>query len=320
MRIGHRVNRAKLALLAGVLLMMAGCGGRSQPEPAQTPVRPTITPAPTPLPPLPTLPSLGSVDNPLVMLFVVDEPARLEARAESLSEAFSSDEAAVAVHLTDNTGEAYQALCSGAAQVVSLNAFGALAALDAECGEALYVVERDGEQASRGQMITAIGRNIFTVDGFRGQEFCRASAMSVDGWIIPSLVMQTRGIDPFSELPLIVDSGSDEAVVNGIFTRECDVGATALGAEEGIPNPNPTTSGRIYVVEELPAVPYDSVFLSSQIEGSNRALLLDALRAETDGLARLLDADALLETGDSLFDELADLFEDAGVDTAALSE
>jgi ABC-type phosphate/phosphonate transport system substrate-binding protein len=254
------------------------------------------------------------------MLFVTSDEAGAASVAQSLSDALSSDDAVVEVRLTASYPEAYHALCDGTAQVVSLGAFASLAAMEAGCGEALYVLEQDGSLYTQGQMITAVGRNVFTVEGFRGRTFCRPDAYSTQGWIVPSLVMRAHRLDPFKDLVSVTDAGSDEDVVNMIFTRECDVGATVLGAEIGIDNPSPARSGRILVVEELPPVPNDSILLSFGVNPGIRALLLDLLRESEDDMAVLLGADSLVEVENETFGDLLDLFEAAGIEAAALAE
>jgi ABC-type phosphate/phosphonate transport system substrate-binding protein len=316
----HHINWRAIGLLLVVLLGSVACGGRTDETPVPTSIPPTSTPAPTPLPPLPTVAPLGSQDNPLVMLFVTPDPEEVLTAAGVLSDRLSSGDVVVDVQLTQSYAEAYHAICDGSAQVVSLNAFATLAAQEAGCGEALYVLEVDEETATQGQMITAVGRNVFTVEGFRGQIFCRPSANSVEGWIIPGLTMQTRGLDPLADLAGVVDSGSDEDVVNMIYSRECNVGATTLGAHEDIPNPNPTRSGRILVIEELVPVPHDAVLLTTSVGDSVRALLLDLLHQSEDDIAGLLGADALAGVDEETFAALADLFDDAGVSAAAMSE
>lgn len=309
-----------------ILAFLAACAGRNasnQTPPTPTRVRATLTPAPTPLPPLPTLPPLGSAENPLVMIFVVEEPEQAASAAETLSEQYSTADTIVEVRATASYAEAYRAMCDGSAQIVSLNAFATLAATQAGCGDILFLSEVGGTRGVQGQMLSAVGRSVFTVEGFRGQVFCRTDANSVVSWIIPSLVMRARRLDPFVDLKAVIDKNSDDDVVDGIFRRECNVGATALGAHEGIPNPNPTTSGRILVIEELPTVPHDAVLLTLRQPEDVRAMLLDLLAGSEDDLAALLDVDALIpveEDSDDLYGGLLALFEDAGVDPAALAD
>lgn len=303
-----------------ILLGITACG-RDGEAPASARIAPTNIPEPTPLPPLPTVPVLGSDANPLRILLALPDGLDTDVAAQELA-ATLSDEAQmiIDVEATDSYAEAFRALCEGQAHAVLLNALGALAASDLNCGEMLYVLELDGETATQGQMITAVGRNVFSVLAFRGRVFCRTDANSIHGWIVPSFSMRAQGIDPASDLLGIVDADSDNEVVLRIFQRECDVGATSLGAEVGIENPNPAQSGRILVIQELPPVPNDIVLLSSQLGPELGAMLHDLLDQYKDDLASLVEADALVEvTGDD-FAGLRDLLGDAGVDISTLSQ
>ena len=207
-----RPTLRKLVGFLLVILVVVACGKPPDQETAAPTSRPawTATPAPTPLPPLPTVVPLGSADNPVVLLFVSPDGDDALSAARSLSDDASEDDMIIEVRIAESYAEALQALCDGTAHLVSLNAFAYLAASQNGCGEALYLLEQDGELVQRSQMLTAIGRNVWSVEGFTGRAFCRADESSVVGWIIPSLVLRSRGVDPFNDLWAVVDSGSDE--------------------------------------------------------------------------------------------------------------
>jgi ABC-type phosphate/phosphonate transport system substrate-binding protein len=226
---------------------------------------------------------------------------------------------AVQVELGQSYAEAYRALCSGEADVVSLEAFSYLAASERGCGVVLYIAERDGQTATQAQLIADARTAIRTVRDFNEERFCRPAPDSVLGWIVPSLALRANGVDPFSDLTEVLDAGSDANVIRMVHDGQCEVGATTLGAEEsvrGLEDP-----ARIRIIDDtLASVPNDAIVLSLQLDERSQAVLKDALRPYLDELATLLGAEFLQEAGEDNYAGLRDLFEAAGVDVLSLAQ
>ncbi len=303
--------------------MLAGsvaCNSSAE-SPTEEGPTPTETPIPTAIPAQPTAPPLGSVENPLIAMFV---SSKSEEGVEALATAFSDSVGLeVEVQLTESYGEAYRALCDGRAQIVSLNAFSYLAADQAECGEALWVVEKDEKTATQSQFITLTVAGVYVVEGFYDRPFCRSDALSATGWIIPELAMKAHNFDPQVDLSVIIDTGSDEEVLRKVHDQECHLGAITVGSEEEVlPTLARPWSIRI-LEEELPPVPNDVVVLSNLVDDSTKALLLDAVQPREDDIAALLDADALIDIGDgedNPFTPLKELFEKAEINPASIAK
>ncbi|HEC22546.1 MAG TPA: hypothetical protein ENI95_06485 [Chloroflexi bacterium] len=313
-------NKPALSVIGVFLLVVAGivaCRGRVE-APAPTRAVPTRFPTATPLPPLPTTSPVGSAGNPLVILLVTPEAAGQSGELGELGDTLSEEaELSVEVRQTESYAEAYRALCRGEAQVVSLNAFAYLAASEEGCGEALYLLDQGDEPPVQGQLIGSAVYSIFSVEAFRGRTFCRADAFSVPGWILPALALRAHGIDPFSDLAGVVDAGSDDEVIRLIDQRECEVGATALGAEEDVRGLNDPEA--LLILEELPPVPDDVIVLSSQVDEFTQALLSDLLREHREELAGILGVEALSPFDEEAFSGLQTLIQAAGVDIPALA-
>ncbi len=305
-----------MLLSAGLLMALAGLGAcrSEEPPPAPTRAAPTVEPTSTFLPPLPTLPAPGSEENPLQFMLAVPEGGD-EAAAQALAGVFLDETGlAVEVRLIERQAEGYRALCDGSAVVASLDALGYLAAQEAGCGEALFQTEIDGEVEAQSQLVGGVNR-VFSVTNFGDRAFCRSDARSVTGWIIPALALRAYGVDPSADLGEVIDAGDDEAVLAMIGARECDVGATAVGAEESLDDP-----AAIDVIELLPPVPYDVLAVSSRLDAPARAVLADFFREHEIEIAGLLGVDRLRAPDEGRFDPLRLLIEAAGVDVLALGE
>jgi len=267
----------------------------------------------TPLPPLPTLPRPGSADNPLRWVLVQPAPPD-EASSAALAERLTAEAALnIEIVLSDRYADAYRALCDGMAAVVSLDAFSYLAAAAQGCGELLFQSEQDGHISTQGQVVAAADR-IFSLPNIRDRVFCRPDALSISGWIVPMLALRAEGVDPFTDLQDVVDAGSDEEVLRLIVEGRCDVGATTLGAQALLDDPQ-----AVDVIAELPPVPSDVLVLSSRLDADTRAVLIDLLRQHRSEVAALLGADALREADIAAFGALQALLDEAGIEVAALA-
>lgn len=314
MELRHRPIRVFVILLL-ILVGAVGCG---KPKAAPGPSRPlpTRVPLPTPLPPLPTSPPPGSEENPLVLLFVTDDQSSIEQIAEALAESLA-EETDLIVHarFTDSYAEARRALCAGEAHLAPLDAFGYLSVSQGGCGSLLNIAETNGERYTRGQMITVAGKEVYSVVGFKGYRFCRPSSASISGWIVPGLMMRANGLNPLTDLVSVVDTETDEGVIKALLAYHCDVGASALGAEQGLPNAN-----RIKVIQELPPVPNTTLALSLRLDAATRALMIDTLRKHQDDLAELMGADTIFEADESDYADLRKLVEDAKLDLVSMGQ
>lgn len=250
------------------------------------------------------------------ILLVAEEPPRTDALVEGLND---DEELTVTVDFTGSYADALSALCAGQAQAVSLDAFGYVAALQRGCGEALYILEIDGATTTQGQILADSWTGIYALEGARGRAFCRPDGLSLYGWVIPSLTLRARGVNPFNDLADVIDAGDDETVVRMIHTGECAVGATLLGAEQDVVDDldNPA---RIAFVEELTPVPNDVLVIAAQMDEHAHAVLLDLLRQQRGELAEALGADNLSGLSDGMFDDLETLLLDAGIDPVAMSQ
>jgi phosphonate transport system substrate-binding protein len=301
-----------------MLLVLVGGAACSKPKGTPAPSRPlpTRVPLPTPLPPLPTSPPPGSEKNPLILLFVAEDQSSIEQTGEALAEALAEEtELIVQAQFTDSYAEARAALCSGKAHLAPLDAFGYLAVSQGGCAGLLYIAEISGERYTRGQMLTVAGKQVYSVVGFKGFRFCRPSSKSVSGWIVPSLSLRANGLNPLTDLYSVVDTETDEGVIKSLLDFRCDVGASTLGAEQGLPNAN-----RIKIIAELPPVPNVTLALSLRLDADMRALMIDTLRKHQDELAELMGADTIFEASESDYADLRKLAEDARLDLVGMSE
>lgn len=305
--------RFTCGIVLTVLALLTGCGRRGA-DSAPSRGLPTIIPAATPLPPLPSVPAAGSTENPIVLMLVVRDVPSATPQAASLAASLSADlDLAVDVQLTDSYPEARLALCERSASMISVDAFSSLAATETGCGQVIYVLEKNGEISTHGQFIA---RDVFLPQSYRGV-FCRPGDDSLNGWVIPALALQSRGVDAFTDFFGITDAGSDEEVVRKIDAGECGLGATTVGAEQnvrGLRFPE-----RLRVLEELAPVPNDVLIKSNYSDPNVGTLIENAVASHSDEIAALLGGDHLQRVDPNLFVPLSSLFSAARIDPEFLS-
>jgi ABC-type phosphate/phosphonate transport system substrate-binding protein len=306
--------------LCAIALLAVGCGGRGPVIlPTATPP-PTFTPGPTLIPARPTDPPPGSAENPLSLYLVAPgSPSRYADEVAALDDALSAATGlAVEVQVTDSYAVVLEGLCSRTVHMGTLDAFGYLAASEQGCVTPALVAERDGETTVQGQLIANSQTLIANVESFRGRSFCRPAADSVYGWILPSVALRAHGIDPLNELNTVVDAGSDEQVVRLVHDRECDVGATLLGAEEAVDDLD--RPELVSFVEALTPIPNEVVVFGGAVTDPAREASLEAFEESEEALLAVMSADALRTARDSDYDEMRDLFASAGIDVLSLSQ
>gem|GEM_PF-2562558 len=303
-----------ISLSLALLILLAGCG-RGNINAAPTRTLPTSIPAPTPLAPLPTVPPMGSQQNPILLTIVVPNTSAVGDSAQALSQAMSSEAGlTVEIRLVEAYHDSYKALCDRAATLATLDAFSYLGESEQKCGEAAYVLQQNGSTQTQGQFLA---RDVFLPQSYRGV-FCRPDGESLNGWIIPTLTLRGRGVDPFTDLYSIIDAGSDEEVVRMIDAGACTLGATSVGAEQqvnGLEHPE-----RLHVLEQLTPVPNDVVVLSLLVDQSFLPRISDLIADHTEELANLMGGEALVPITDDQFTDLRTLLSKAGVNPAAMGQ
>src|SRR2546430_8905703 len=138
-----------------------------------------------------------------------------------------------------------EAMCSGQAQMGALNTFGYVLASARHCADVGLVSVRNNSTSYRGQIITKADSGIKKIEDLKGKTFCRPDPLSTSGWIIPSITMKAKGIDPAKDLKQVVDVGSHDAVAEQVYNGNCDAGATFDDARGNIEKKYPDVRDKV---------------------------------------------------------------------------
>lgn len=214
-----------------------------------------------------------------------------------------------------------EAMCSdpASAQMASLATFSYIMAADKGCAEAALVSVRYGSAVYNGQIYVRADSGIETLADLAGKTFCRPDPLSTSGWIIPSIELRAAGVDPETDLAQVVDAGSHDAAVAGVYNGDCDAGSSYVDARTRIEEDYPDVMDVIKVISISADIPNDGVQFVAGFDDGLKTQIVAALLAIADteeGQAALDTAyqwNALEEHDDTFYDPFRQVLDAAGV-------
>jgi phosphonate transport system substrate-binding protein len=178
---------------------------------------------------------------------------------------------------------------------------------------------RFGSPVYNGQIYVRGDSGISSVADLGGKTFCRPDPLSTSGWIIPSITLKAAGLDPDTDLAQIVDAGSHDAAVAGVYNGDCDAGSSYVDARSTIEEEYPDVMDVIQVIEISADIPNDGVQFVPDFDGETKTQIVNALLAiaETEAGQEALDTayswNALEQHDDSFYDPFRQVLDAAGV-------
>jgi len=205
------------------------------------------------------------------------------------------------------------------AHIASLATFAYLVASERGVAEAELVAVRYGSPSYTGQIFTRADSGINAVEDLAGKTFCRPDPLSTSGWIIPSITMQAAGVDPDNDLAEVVDAGSHDASVAGVYNGDCDAGSSFVDARSNLEEDYADVMEVIKVINVSVDIPNDGVqyhpSVSAELREQINAVLMDM--ANIEGGAEALDTayewSELTPRGDDFYDPFRQVLDAAGV-------
>lgn len=266
---------------------------------------------------------LGTEENPIVWAVVPSgETDRVVTGFEGVADLIFEETGLVIEPLvaTEYAG-VIEALCADPpkAHMASLATFSYILAAESGCADVALVSVRYGSPVYNGQIFARADSGITSLGDLNGKTFCRPDPLSTSGWIIPSITLKAAGVDPETDLTQIVDAGSHDAVVAGVYNGDCDAGASYVDARTTIEEDYPDVMDAITVIEVSADIPNDGVQFVSDFDGEMRQRIVDALLAiaETEEGQAALDTayswTALEPHDDTFYDPFRQVLDAAGV-------
>jgi len=268
-------------------------------------------------------PELGTEENPLIWVLVPSgESETVLAGFDEVANLINEETGLVIEPFvaTEYAG-AIEALCSDPvkAHIASLATFAYMLASERDCAEAELISVRFGSPSYNGQIFTRADSGIESLADLVDKTFCRSDPLSTSSWIIPSLELKGAGVDPDTGLAEVVDAGSHDAAVAGVYNGDCDAGASFVDARTTIEEDYPDVMDVIKIIYVTGDIPNDGVQYAPSTPRELRDQINDALLAIADteeGVAALETAyewTALEKHDDSFYDQFRQILDAAGV-------
>ena len=266
---------------------------------------------------------LGTEENPIIWAVVPSgETERVVSGFEEVA-ALLYDETGLVIQpfvATEYAG-VIEALCSDPpkAHMSSLATFSYILAAEKGCAEAALVSVRYGSPVYNGQIFVRADSGINSLEDLAGKTFCRPDPLSTSGWVIPSITLKAAGIDPDTDLAEVVDAGSHDASVAGVYNGDCDAGSSFVDARSNIEEEYPDVMDVIKVIEISADIPNDGVQFVNGFDSDMKAQIVNGLLAiaATDAGVEALDIayqwTALEEHDDTFYDPFRQVLDAAGV-------
>jgi phosphate/phosphite/phosphonate ABC transporter binding protein len=268
--------------------------------------------------------ALGTETNPLIMAVVPSgETETVVTGFEGITDAVY---AATGLYIEPFVATEYagviEAMCSDPpkAHIASLATFSYVLAAEKGCAEAALVSVRFGSAVYNGQIFVRADSGIESLADLEGKTFCRPDPLSTSGWIIPSITLKAAGIDPDTGLAEIVDAGSHDASVAGVYNGDCDAGSSYVDARGTIEEDYPDVMDVIKVIEISADIPNDGVQFVPGFDPTLKEQIVQALLAlvGTEEGQELLSVayswTELIEADDTFYDPFRQVLDAAGVD------
>jgi phosphonate transport system substrate-binding protein len=211
------------------------------------------------------------------------------------------------------------------AHIASLATFAYLVAAERDAAEAELVAVRYGSPTYTGQIFVRADSGIESLADLAGKTFCRPDPLSTSGWIIPSIELQAAGVNPDTDLAEVVDAGSHDASVAGVYNGDCDAGSSFVDARSNLEEDYPDVMEVVKVIHTSVEIPNDGVQYHPSVPQELRDQIDDALIAmpETEEGAEALDTayqwSELVKRGDDFYDPFRQVLDAAGVDIESFS-
>jgi phosphate/phosphite/phosphonate ABC transporter binding protein len=267
---------------------------------------------------------LGTETNPLIMAVVPSgETETVVTGFQGITDAvFAATGLYIEPFVATEYAGVIEALCSDPpkAHIASLATFSYVLAAEKGCAEAALVSVRYGSAVYNGQIFVRADSGIETLADLEGKTFCRPDPLSTSGWIIPSITLKAAGVDPDTGLAEIVDAGSHDAAIAGVYNGDCDAGSSYVDARTNLEEDYPDVMDVIKVIEISADIPNDGVQFVTGFDPDLKEKIVNALLSlvETEEGQDLLSVayswNALQVEDDTFYDPFRQVLDAAGVD------
>lgn len=292
-------------------------------------IPPTVTSEPTPTDissPTPSIPALGSPENPLVWMYyppsgydINDVSSAADEVANDFIE--TNPDLSIKVLPAPDMPTIIDALCDGEAHIGSLAPIQFMVASNRDCAEAKLIWSAYSGITFGGMVVTNTSTGITDLSQLEDSTLCIPNYSSTSGWLLPSLEIRSSVGDPESFFSKIIEIGDHFGVIENVYNGNCDAGTAFYDARDDLDLPGVMDS--VTVISTTTVMPNNTISFGKNIDPELSQELIDYFldaSSESDhlklmsGTANSPVAAKLIEINDYYYNEIRDLFERAGAD------
>jgi ABC-type phosphate/phosphonate transport system substrate-binding protein len=273
---------------------------------------------------------LGNALNPIILMYVPppeDESSEndfsnISAISSSMADEFSNRNPGFYMTVIPATDREsiVQALCEGQAHIGFLGTFSYLTASERDCADVKMIWNNIGDITNSGMVFVRTDSGFSSLEDLRGKTLCTPHFSHVSGWILPSLEIRANVGDPESFFTQIIPVDGVQAVMDGVYNRECDAGTSYYDSRQISSLPNASDSLTV-ILQTLP-IPKVNISFSNKVDSGLARLLvsffIEISRESVDfkilnGFATEIANTNLIEINDYFYDDMRDLIQRAGL-------
>lgn len=317
----------------------------TEPPAEATPTTPPPACAPIANPPTVAAGELGSPDKPIVLTFVPSgETGKITKAGTAIADCLNKMTGlSFEIEVGTSFGASIEAMGAEKAHVGFLNTFSVLLAREKyQIVPALAVlrkyntndVDPDKDQAGqlqpfyKGQFIASEASGVKAFEDLKGKTFCFVDPNSTSGYIIPRIILLSKGVNPDTDFAAINNAGSHDNVAIAVYKGDCDAGVTYIDvltdSAANLAEKYPDITEKVKPFAVTDKIPSDGVQYIKSLDPAIQDAITAALvsMAEDKGgnavLRGLYSINGFQKIDEAFYDEFAGVLKAAGVDPATL--
>ena len=224
--------------------------------------------------------TLGSVENPLKMMFVPSGDAQVILKGGREIGQFLRK--STGLHFKISVATSYaaviEAMGAGKVDIGWLATFSYVLAHEKYGVELLLVVKRFGSPFYRGQIMVRADSGIKELSGLKEKSFAFVDPASTSGHLYPKSLLISEGFDPNHFFGKTFFAGSHNAVVLSIYKGEVVGGAAYDGSRAAVAKAFPDVFDKVKVIAYTTEIPNDTVSVRKELSPDMKIRIREGLK------------------------------------------
>jgi phosphonate transport system substrate-binding protein len=180
----------------------------------------------------------------------------------------------------------------------------------------------------KGQFIASAASGIKGFADLKGKTFCFVDPNSTSGYILPSIVLRGKGINPDKDFKAVVNAGGHDKVAIGVYDGTCDAGVTFVNAltdaSYNLKAKFADIEQKVTIFAVTDRIPNDGMQVSKDLPAAIKDVVITAMLAMAKDpggvsmLTSLYNYNALDKVEPSVYDPFIKALKDSGFDIGTL--